>query len=251
MKKYLILLTAVFSLFALACETKSGRAQSCGSSSECKSGLLCIDQICIQNDYPVSTEAKECKLIECETTKDCCGDRDEDDCFYACEEQKCSYKREQCQEDDDCRFINGGLCESGRCVQCKTTADCADEEDICVEGRCIEGCKVDDECPVFNNCQAGQCVHVGCVSDRECILYSRNADAKCEESKDEKDKGKKSCSIPCEENAECGTLNVCEDGECKFLGCETDTDCRAYHRDTNSSGPGDFTPRSVCVDLKK
>jgi hypothetical protein len=92
-------------------------------------------------------------------------------------------------------------------------------------------CKDDANCPLLFACKDNACVQTGCSSDRECAFITKNSHAVCRDKK---------CQSPCEADADCagsaGTpitaavssgFEVCDQGECKFVGCETDTECRA------------------------
>lgn len=279
MKRFLIC-CVLFALLPLGCKAKtvpeklSGRGQTCSASNDCEQGLLCISSTCIQNDYPVEPTAKVCNVIECGSDAECCENFDrpadcdeveaacdpsdpftESICSYAeqycqcnevCNEnQRCVQPAETCTSDDDCGF--SGLCDTstGACVQCLTADDCADEGDLCTDGMCTSGCEKNEDCPLFHSCNvdSGQCNESGCTSDRECILFTGVADAVCK-----KEEGSaSSCTIPCEENAECGSLNICQEGECVFLGCETDDDCRTYLRLTGTNPVYGEDARAVCV----
>jgi hypothetical protein len=109
-----------------------------------------------------------------------------------------------------------------------------------VKGRCERPCEYNEECGLFEICDAGDCVYVGCQSSRECILAAGRGvggeegvvggdDARlyeCLES--ETDPGIGVCRVPCENDGNCSQLEVCEEGYCKFIGCETADDCRTY-----------------------
>lgn len=239
----------------------SSRQESCSKTSDCNDGLICQPTaqggVCVQNEYPVEATNKECIAVQCAEDVDCCDDFEpaigedactdaaaacaEDDtsfecqtyeefcvCNLTCQDKQCLPKPEVCETDDDCLgAATGPLCDpSGKCVECLTTAeDCnADDGETCVDGECIDACKIDEDCGVFEACntKTGLCAYSGCKSDRECILLTENADSVCEK------QGKAefpSCIVPCEKNSECGELNVCQDGQCVYLGCEKNTDC--------------------------
>jgi hypothetical protein len=129
-----------------------------------------------------------------------------------------------CTVDDDCGFSSLPFCVNATCVECKATTDCADQPGTtCVSGVCREPCTRNEQCPLFFGCQAGACVDVGCMSDRECAFGTGNPRSKCVDKK---------CSTPCESDSECATLgnpfNACENGRCVFVGCESNEECRAF-----------------------
>src|SRR5262245_46638309 len=51
------------------------RGESCQARNDCASGLACVHGICAQNEFPLDSQAKQCTLHDCDTTKDCCGDK--------------------------------------------------------------------------------------------------------------------------------------------------------------------------------
>ncbi len=285
-KKYLIplvVLVAAALPFACGGGATSGRQQTCSNSGDCKDGLLCVNQTCIQNDYPVEATAKECIVIECEADADCCANFEAPnfcaqyiaDCadqgaggffgFDPCETANgpactCTQKCDQqlcvtpqgCESDDECTTPGLPLCDTAAsaCVECLTVDDCdAADGEKCIANVCDAGCEVNEDCPLFHSCTAGECKDTGCTSDRECILFTRRSDSVC---KAVEGSERKQCSVPCTENAECGPLQLCKEGECMFLGCETAEECRTYLGIENEDDNVDFgqpKQRAACVDL--
>jgi hypothetical protein len=131
-------------------------------------------------------------------------------------------------------------CYDMKCAQCKVTADCAsiDPEATCIDGVCKAGCKRNEDCPLFDECQSGKCVEVGCKSDRECLFATSDPLSKCVD---------KECITPCTNDAECTTpFHVCEDQKCVFVGCESNEECRVLldlEPGTFGTGPTDM---AVC-----
>jgi len=285
-KKYLIPLVALAAAalpFACGGGATSGRQQTCSNSGDCKDGLLCIEQTCVQNSYPVTATAKACIPVTCEQDADCCAEFTAPDycleyqaqcatqgaggffgsdycelaqqpncvCKDVCTNMQCS-RPETCATNFECQSLGlvRDICDvaNEKCVQCLNTEDCADDEK-CEANVCVGDCKIDEDCPLFNTCTAGECIETGCTSNRECILYRQRADAECVEGTASE---KPSCKVPCQENAECGPLFVCEEGECAYLGCETDEECRTQlGLDDNDFVPeGQPRPRAKCLDLK-
>lgn len=277
--KFLIssaLIALSFVPFACSSGQTSGRQQTCSNSGDCKEGLLCVNAVCVQNDYPVTATAKECVAVECNANEDCCADFEpSSNCDFFKEEcqagglgsqiyceqaegplcvckQECQDARcitpQTCTSDSQCGF--GRTCDvpTGKCVECTTNDQCdVDAGEMCKLGLCEKGCVVNEDCPFFNACTAGECVYTGCLEDRDCILYRQRADAVC---KEVKGKAFKECVVPCEENAECPSLHVCENGECAFLGCENDEQCRPYLglNDNDFSVP---KKRAVCLPIDR
>jgi len=236
---------------------KSRRGESCASRNDCVDELSCVNNTCIQNDYPVDPTAKECVDIECAADADCCvGFVPDFDCpdyqaqcnagdpFYCdlaadlcvcsdkCQQEQCVSQGQTCTQDIDC---GGFFCVTGQCVECRSNAECGGLQ--CVNNSCTAGCVKDEECPIFNSCESGKCVESGCTSDRECILFTRRPDATCDD---------KVCSVKCESNAECGELQVCEDKKCLFIGCETNDECQTFLADIQ----GGVFGTAVCRDAQ-
>jgi hypothetical protein len=88
----------------------------------------------------------------------------------------------------------------------------------------MAACTIDENCPLLHDCQDSACVDVGCRSDRECVFVTGDALGKCREGE---------CKVPCEADTDCVSealedrFQVCEQGECVFVGCESDVECRA------------------------
>lgn len=176
-------------------------------------------------------------------------------------------KDSSCKADADCFGVGLKLCDGDHCVQCIEDADCdTDKSETCVKGACKKGCTKNEECPVFDACQKGECVYVGCQSDRECILAANRGlesgggfpttttttsdDArllKCLPSEADPKIG--DCKVPCQNDGSCGSqFDVCDKGYCKFVGCETNEECRAYlgieNQTTTAAKP--FVATAVC-----
>ncbi|MEI9950008.1 MAG: hypothetical protein WDO74_13765 [Pseudomonadota bacterium] len=171
-----------------------------------------------------------------------CSDPDCIDlCTLRCEDERCVPDR-SCDDDADCS-AGVPFCSEDQCVQCKDDDDCGDGKS-CDAGVCHARCKHNEECSAFYECNAdsGECEYAGCKSDRECILAATGSSQpsqsvptpsgedprllKCLPS--EADPNLKTCKIPCENDGSCGAQSVCDGGFCKFIGCETNEDCRAY-----------------------
>ncbi len=216
---------------------KSRRGESCAARNDCVDGLSCIHNQCIESDYPVDPTAKECVLVECLDSAQCCAGFVPD--------SSCAFYQEQCQLGDElycqdyqsfcvcnaqcveeqCVFAGSGctaeqcapfFCVQGSCVECTVNENCTAGL-TCVNNSCQPGCLKNEECALFNSCQNGQCVETGCTSDRECILFTGRPDAICKEAV---------CTVACETNVECPELEACVDGKCTFIGCETDAECK-------------------------
>lgn len=236
---------------------RGDRGESCMARNDCNTGLACIGQRCVENDFDLDVEAKQCYRVQCTADTECCenfqpnpncpmwqsqcdmGDQNSCTifnnnclCQLSCQDQVCT-RVNRCSTDTDCGVGGVLRCLDGTCTQCRAPADCQDPDDLCIAGVCRSGCERNEQCPLFFECQAGQCEEVGCTSDRECLFATKDPRSKCNDGK---------CESPCENDAECGDLHACVDGRCKFVGCATDEECRIY---LNLANVQDST-RAVC-----
>src|SRR5262245_66674882 len=51
------------------------RGEACQARNDCQSGLACILGVCSKNDFELTSSAKHCDRIDCQTDTDCCGTR--------------------------------------------------------------------------------------------------------------------------------------------------------------------------------
>ena len=206
-----------------------------------------------------------CQNPEYNPSDPICSDPDcEDICLLRCQDELC-LKDNSCETAADCAATGLPICDGGRCVQCTEDAECdEDANETCEKGRCEKPCEHNEECGLFEACDAGDCVYVGCKDDKECILAAaRGQDGvggtsgissggddprlfKCLPS--EADPKINTCKIPCENDGSCGQFQVCDAGYCKFIGCETDEQCRAYlgiaNQQTSETKP--YVATAVC-----
>jgi hypothetical protein len=193
------------------------------TSCSVASGLSCTT---ITNTCTL-TPTCNCVNPDYEPTHDICTDEDcEGICGFTCEDDRCVVD-DRCAGDEECPATTP-FCNAGTCGECRTTDDCDDE--ACISGHCGPECKADTQCGVFEACQQGACVYVGCRSDRECVLQAGSASAapsqdprlaKCSIAS-----GVGTCVMPCEIDAQCAPSEVCLAGVCKYIGCETDSECK-------------------------
>jgi hypothetical protein len=146
-------------------------------------------------------------------------------CGFTCKDDRCVADT-SCNSDIQC-VASTPFCSSGKCSECRTSEDCEDED--CIAGHCGPTCKVDTQCGLFEACQAGECVFVGCRSDRECVLQASNKNATPAQdprlAKCQLENQLGTCVFPCEIDAQCASTEVCLGGICKYIGCETDREC--------------------------
>lgn len=248
---------------AVAPDRAAGLGQSCNTTNDCGSSLVCVSGTCMEKNLPLDASANVC--AECTADADCTGTGevcDEGSCeFYcttdasctawsggfedACEVATGDCYFYECALDGDC---GGGFCDlsvgelnaaTGTCRDCGDDSYCASDE-VCIDNDCEDRCATDQDCPGFEACNTTTfaCEYVGCRTDRECVHSSSGFVGQlvvCD-----LDTG--FCELPCDNDTECisltgGSNAYCVDGACAGLGCETDDECRVV------SGPN-----SYCVD---
>jgi hypothetical protein len=238
------------------------KGEACQTTNDCGQGLACLPQgnspggVCVIGVFSVTPTAKECAIIECQTATDCCAtpsssclslkascDSQRDAGFsnpsvcdtynaecvcdaqqHDCENGQCVVK---CVNDSTCVISGaGGKCLGGVCGQCSSDDDCkknGGDDLLCVSGKCQTKCQGDGDCPGFDRCVGGKCTQGGCQNARECIAAYRNVEATCGTD------GK--CIVPCQSDLECSNpkgynFYSCLNGQCTYMGCESDKDCR-------------------------
>jgi hypothetical protein len=243
----------------------SRKGESCRVRADCNEGLSCVQSVCITSEFSISPTAKECAIIECVAPEDCCPPMGPDCEAYlteceAGEDYACGYYDQYCKcdassyacEDNTCKanlncqegmYCPGYyVCDTAinKCVECISDGDCDSGTEVCRNGVCANKCNLDSDCPYFNRCNNGECVDSGCLTDRECKAAAGNALAVCVEG---------DCRVPCQTNLECGSpennfnFQSCVDGQCVYVGCESDKECQLY---LNQMGDGDT--QVVCRD---
>jgi hypothetical protein len=225
---------------------------NCTNSSQCTAacqytGLGSTGYQCASDDSECTTTADcpavgTCQFMQCscanpeyDFSDPICSDTDCDDlCTLTCQDELC-VQDESCENDTECAFnYPNTMCHQGRCVECAMDSDCdTDDGEQCREGACQKPCEANEGCPLFHSCQEGACVETGCTSDRECVLaagsigYGQDARlAVCAPS--DSDPNVKQCKIPCESDTTCGQFSVCENNFCKFVGCDSNEECRGF-----------------------
>jgi hypothetical protein len=249
------------------------KGEACQTTNDCSPGLACLPGVngtgsCVLGVFNVSQTAKECAVISCTQAADCCDEPG----------SSCSFLKQQCQQDlaqfdstkptscaqyeaqcvcdankrdcengrcitkctdDSACSTSGGKCLGGKCGRCAIDDDCKKgdptSELTCVNAECKPPCKGDGDCPGFERCLQGKCIEGGCQTNRECISATRNVEATCGTD------GK--CIVPCQTDLECGnpkgySFYSCVQGQCLYMGCESDKDCRLYLTGSNTSSSG-------------
>jgi hypothetical protein len=146
------------------------------------------------------------------------------ECSQDCMDEMCVAAQPGCMSDAECTSMQTPFCVKNKCRQCDKDSACPGAGAKCADGVCMSPCTNDENCPLLFKCQDNACIETGCSSDRECAFVNKSARAVCRDKK---------CTSPCEVDSDCASeknstgFDVCEDGQCKFVGCESDTECRA------------------------
>jgi hypothetical protein len=233
----------------LASTRYGGQGESCQAKNDCAANLSCVMGVCKQVMLPLSRVAKSCYRVECATKDDCCSSfvpkdscpmykqncatdpvfcntyRSLCECSQDCVDQLCVAAPAGCMSNAECTSMQTPFCMQGKCRQCDNDSACTGSGTKCVKGVCMAACRIDENCALLQKCRDGACVDTGCTSDRECAFMSQSAFAVCRDGK---------CQKPCAADNDCKSADdmtsgfeICEKGQCVFVGCESDTECRA------------------------
>jgi len=234
----------------------SGKGESCQAKNDCLPDLSCVMGMCRALEVSLTRETKSCHRVECASKDDCCRSfvpnpncptyemncamdpifcntyRSLCQCAQDCQDEQCVAAAPGCKNNAECTSAQTPFCVEGKCRQCDSDAVCGGSGAKCSAGVCVAACARDENCPLLHACRDGVCVETGCTSDRECAFLTRTQGAVCREEK---------CRVPCSSDAECtsGTdrnFEVCEDGQCVFVGCSSNTECRALLDIANERG---------------
>jgi hypothetical protein len=230
----------------------SNTAAACTSNTDCSDS--CVDGFCAVSGFSCTSDLN-CGSGTCSTRYCACANPQyspgsaictDPECVNLCT-LKCSDERcvtdTSCTSNANCTTGGRNICSAGNCVECVEDDDCDTANDEqCRNHVCKKPCTANEQCPLFQSCLVGDCVATGCQSDRECVLAANmsssqtgvvvrsNDDArlsKCLPS--DADPKINTCKIPCENDGACGSqFQICDKGYCRFIGCETDDECRAY-----------------------
>jgi len=228
-----------------ACATLEADCLANPGSSSCTS----FDLNCVCDESSYDCTDNQCVFIQCRQPVDCCPipssscptleadcdlDPESSSCTsfealcvcdgstYDCRENICQSRR-ACTSDTSC--LTTEVCDvaEGYCVGCLADADCG-EGGTCVNNVCTAGCQGDEDCPFFNQCMDGECIEVGCQTDRECKVYTNDIQAVCKNGE---------CQVQCSSDFECAANNVCVSGACVPVGCETNEECRLQYANSD------------------
>jgi hypothetical protein len=225
-----------------------GVGESCQAKNDCGADLACVGNMCRAVELTLSRTPKSCYRVECATDQDCCQGftpntncemyrtncevdpifcntyRTLCECSRECVEELCMVATPGCKSSAECTSAQTPYCLEGKCRQCDTDSACGATGQKCVEGVCTAPCRIDENCPALHSCMDGTCVETGCKSDRECAFMQKNPRAVCRDAQ---------CSVPCDRDADCtgdeaaDNFQVCDQGHCVFVGCESNGECRA------------------------
>lgn len=227
----------------IAPAARGARGESCQARNDCAAGLACINRTCSKNDFGIKVNSKHCDLVDCESDKDCCGDKPRE------APAKCANRTSVCFTPtlSNCEVI-----------ECESNSACGDGE--CVPGRCqftsTVSCTEDDDCVdqcVGNSCSLSLNY---CLDDSYCYQDNPCINRYCDCSNPEYDPTDPICTDPdcdnvctlscenercvpdtsCETDADCAGLvnDICEDGRC--VECTDDDDCDEDANETCSRG---------------
>jgi hypothetical protein len=214
------LVISVFGLvvWAVACARLSQRNESCQRTSDCDGDLVCVGGTCGPVNLGITPGPNVCVAVQCSTADDCCATPP---CTnFACTAGKC-VSTTTCTMNSDCFGTGFNHCFNSACVECVVSTDCGFKQ-TCNNNVCGVSCTNNNECPIFFACTASACTEVGCASDRECVLYKNSEFAFCDNSTKPP-----SCSVKCDNDSECGKLELCVSHSCVNAGCSTDEECKA------------------------
>jgi hypothetical protein len=211
----------------------SKRGESCQSSNDCDSTLVCVSGRCSVGSYMLAPTGKQCVLVACHTPQDCCPKPIATNCAQLqqyCEagiEQECTLYQSQCVCDgskwscdngkcnqqcmpasadgftpDTCRSLGAAYtCVGGKCVECTKDTDCPMLGGVtrsCKDNKCQIKCTKEADCDPFYTCDmtSAACVYSGCKKNLECIAKSNNPLAICYAGQ---------CDVPCQSDPECAS----------------------------------------------
>lgn len=258
--RLLLLMTAMSAaaVFSGCLSPDGGHGESCQARNDCRRGFACINGMCAKDNFPISIEnGKDCVLIDCETTADCCGDRPTsappkcDDRARYCELTLPNCSPISCTSADQC---GGGTCSvTGSCalslILCTSNDDCTNtcvvDAGMCAFG--VAACASDNDCtdscmltPGFCNCTNPEydpthpiCNDSDCdeICDLTCSPAKRcTTDTFCESDGD--CAGDNRCNaegqcVQCLEDAHCDDDERCRGGFCE-LPCSADEHCGIF-----------------------
>jgi hypothetical protein len=232
----------------------------------CNTTSDCVANTCDPTTMKCTVSQTDCSLTACTTnvcpthycncsnpeympTSAICTDEScTDVCGFTCTDERCVVDK-RCGSDTECPVATPH-CDAGACVECVTSDDCEMEE--CIDGHCGPQCESDTQCKLFEACQGGNCVFVGCRTDRECVLRAGSGTSTQDPrlSKCQITEGRGTCVFPCEIDAQCAASEVCFEGICKYIGCETDAECKTIAGLHNLPAPTPERPWTTTAECR-
>ncbi len=213
-------------------------APACTDNADCAGGELCNEGVCA----PFCFDAEDCPASAPVCDRDnnacvvCLADADCGD-GETCTDHVCEAG---CSSNTDC--AGGELCREGLCEPfCTSDADCTDgqscDDNVCVDAS--QDCDSNDDCPGGTSCVEGACLPFGTECEGEVSECTGNETGRrCEDSN----------WTP----FECGTAEVCEEGEClPALGGDCAPTGGRYCDDANiiiCADDGTITATIACDD---
>lgn len=167
--------------------------------------------------WGADNEQPDVVVIECETNRDCYGERPfcKDGICVECLSSGDCKEGEICNERNECHLVERS---------CSRPSDC-DMGFICKDSKCVVGCITDKDCPPatkpnnkFCNLNSQNPLCVECLTDSDCV--KAGIGTKCDEFKV---CITISCNPPCQDWEHCTNDGKCElnDG-----ACNNDKDCQ-------------------------
>jgi hypothetical protein len=214
----------------------SKRGESCQSSVDCDTSLVCVRGTCSVGDFMLTPTGNQCVLVSCHTAQDCCPKPQGNICAqylqaceagitaecsiylstcvcdgskYSCDNGKCTQSCTPASPDgttfDTCRALGAGYtCVGSKCVECTKDTDCPILGSVtrtCKDNKCQIKCTKDADCDPFYKCDmaSSACVYSGCKTKLECVTKSGNPLAICNAGQ---------CDVPCQSDPECASSAV-------------------------------------------
>jgi len=246
-----LLVSMVLSTPATAAEpAKIIAPPQCQTDADCGACSACVGNLC-----------QGFGVLECTVDTDCgvdeyCQVDDADSCKNHCVSKQCMlvFCMQECDPWYGPACGDGLVCEQtikgccGQCVKpapvCVSDADC-DPCSACVDGACIAlpmvpacnadtDCGADEYCITYpgaecrNRCASKTCWVVDCMGDCEPVVNPCGAGQACVEPIPGCCGQCQPANPACVTNADCGSCQVCVNGQCEGLGvveCFDDADC--------------------------
>ncbi|MBK05863.1 MAG: hypothetical protein CL920_05195 [Deltaproteobacteria bacterium] len=199
----------------------------CAPKSGCK-----LDSDCRDKSKPFC-DVRTGKCGQCASQRDCASWQ-----FCHATALTCAIKPGSCASDFDCRGVLGKpFCVANVCAPCRTGSDCKSLHE-CQANQCVfVGCKSDTECKP-RVCSSTKKICVECTTDRHCGSNARcdqtlsrcvlragcTTDSDCSKSKPACLLASKSC-VECTDNSYCPSGYQCNQKTNLCVNCTSTSDC--------------------------